>query len=120
MRYLLALAPLALLAACGGNKAANNAAAKAPANTATSNATTPAPVTMAPAGPAAVPSGPPVMAARAEMVAECVSEAGSAMPAGIDAEALCGCAVDQVMAGASQNDATRACAAQMGVTMPAG
>lgn len=121
MRYLLALAPLALLAACGGNKAANNSA-KAPGNSAAVNAAAPgpAPVTMAPAGPAAVPSGPQVQAARADMIAECARDAGPEMPAGVDVEALCGCAVDQVMAGASENDATRACAAQIGVTMPGG
>ncbi len=116
MRYLIALAPLALLAACWGNKAANNSAKAAPANAA-APAATPPPVTMAPAGPAAVPSGPPVQVSRADMVAECATEVARELPAGADATALCGCAVDQVTAGVNEQEATRVCAAQLQITM---
>ena len=115
MRYLLALAPLALLAACGGNNAANNnsAANSASANT-SAPAAAPAPpsVTMAPVAPG-LPDTPPVQAAKAQMIAECTAEMGRNLPPGSDASAYCNCAVDAAMAGSGMEKASEACASHL-------
>ncbi len=115
MRYLLALAPLALLAACGGNKAATN---NASANTATANASAPAaapvtpPVTMAPAAPG-LPEAPPVMAGKAQMIAECTAEMARNLPPGADAAGYCNCAVDAATSGSNMEQASEACASHL-------
>ncbi len=114
MRYLIALAPLALLAACGGNKAATN---NASANTAATN--TVAPAAAAPAANTAAPAAAPAAQAgqsRADLVAACVTQSAGSVPPGVDVNALCGCAIDQGLAGVGEEAAAAACAAQLGIT----
>lgn len=115
MRYLIAFTPLALLAACGGDKATSDGAGGVAANVA--SAAPIAPPTAMP-GPGAVSDAPAVLAARADMVAECLADAPPNLPAGTDPAALCGCAVDRVMAGSGRREAVEACAANMGATLP--
>ena len=114
MRYLLALAPLALLAACGGNQAANNASASSNAANASAPAAAPATpaVTMAPVAPG-LPDGAPVQAAKAQMIAECTAEMGRNLPPGSDAAAYCNCAVDAAMSGSGMDQASEACASHL-------
>lgn len=136
MRLMLALGlSTALLAACN-NPVANNSSG----NAAAGNLSTPAPggnVT-APGGNMMVPGGEadggpggmgqngmaPGGAGRGEsregMLAECVGGAPGNVPPGTDVNALCGCAVDRVMAGSGQRDAIRQCADEQGVQLSPG
>ena len=110
MRMILAGLAAALLAGCGGADVANNAAADnaaAPANTA-------APLDPAPAAPGNA-AGPGE--SREEMIAECSAGAPGNVAEGTDVAALCGCAVDRVIAGSGQREAIRQCAEQQGVRL---
>jgi len=111
MRMILAGLAAALLAGCGGADVANRAAADnaaAPANTA-------APVDPAPAAPGNAAAGPGE--SREEMIAECSAGAPGNVAEGTDVAALCGCAVDRVIAGSGQREAIRQCAEQQGVRL---
>ena len=109
MRMIVATGLAAvLLAGCGG-QVANNAAegnAAAPVNV----------VAPAPAAPGnAAASGPGE--SREEMIAECSAGAPGNVAEGTDIAALCGCAVDKVIAGSGQNAAVRQCADEQGVRL---
>ena len=55
---------------------------------------------------------------REATVAACVEDLGRNLPRGTDLQALCGCAVDRMIAGTPQMEAVRQCAAEQRVTLP--
>lgn len=111
MRTILAGVSLALLAACGGagttaNDSAANGSAAAPTNTSAQ-----------PAAASDKPAGAPAAAdpARAGEINECIQDVANELPAGTDANAFCGCAVDGMQGGRGEREAMEACATQMGI-----
>ncbi|MGQ0588073.1 MAG: hypothetical protein ACT4N8_00895 [Sphingosinicella sp.] len=112
MRMIFAGLAAVLLAGCGGAEVANNAASgndAAPANAvAPVNTVGEAPGNRSSVGPGE---------SREEMVAECSSGAPGNVAEGTDIAALCGCAVDRVIAGSGQREAIRQCAAEQGVRL---
>ena len=111
MRMIFAGLAAVLLAGCGGADIANNAASgndAAPAQVAPANVAAPAPGATGPGRPGE---------SREEMIAECSSGAPGNVAEGTDIAALCGCAVDRVIAGSGQREAIRQCAAEQGVRL---
>ena len=111
MRMIATGLAAVLLAGCGGAEVANNAAgnAAAPANVA-------APVDPAAAAPGNAAAARPGES-REQMIAECSEGAPGNVAEGTDIAALCGCAVDRVIAGSGQNAAVRQCADEQGVRL---
>ena len=108
---LAAMASLCLLAGCNKGAANNSANAPAPAANAAAPATPPA-ETPAPANAAAGTDR------RANEIAECVRGAPGHLPAGTDANAFCGCAVDKMLTNNTpQRDAVAQCATEMNITV---
>lgn len=112
---LAAMASLCLLAACNRGGAGNDVA-NAPAE-----AAAPAGNGPAPAAPDTSPGTAPANGAapdlRTEGIAICVETTPGHLPAGIDANAFCTCAVDKVLADETmtQREAMSQCAAQMNI-----
>lgn len=97
----------------GSGSAANAAASAEPAN-----------LTVPPTGP--VPDGNATAPgnssaaggqSREALLADCTSGAPGNVPDGTDVAALCGCAVDKVLAGAGQNESIRQCATEQNVRL---
>ena len=115
MRMIFAGLAAVLLAGCGGADVANNAASGNDA--ATANAVAPvAPANESAGAPGAAGPGRPGES-REEMIAECSSGAPGNVAEGTDIAALCGCAVDRVIAGSGQREAIRQCAEQQGARL---
>ncbi|MDQ8758118.1 hypothetical protein RCO27_17975 [Sphingosinicella sp. LHD-64] len=130
MRLILTGLALALAACNNAGSAANDSSADA-GNTAPVSATdgaAPANLSVPPTGPvpegnAAAPDNGSATAggqSRAALLADCTSGAPGNVPEGTDVAALCGCAVDKVLAGAGQNESIRQCAAEQNVRLNLG
>ncbi len=126
MRLILtSLAALALAAcnnagsaandsATGNDGAASAAVAAGPANLSAPPAGLAPDGNMAAAGNSAAAAGGQ---SRAALLADCTSGAPGNVPDGTNVAALCGCAVDKVLAGSGQNESIRQCAAEQNVRL---
>ena len=94
---IAAMASLFLLAGCGGGGAANNGASAA-----------------TPAAKALTPER------RARQIQACIENASSSLPAGTNANAFCGCAVDKMANGMPQRNAVIECADEMHIQLQSG
>lgn len=124
MRLILTGLAAITLAACnnagstansgdGNDSAANAAASAEPANLAMP------PAGLAPVGNAIAPGNGSAAGgqSREALLADCTSGAPGNVPDGTDVAALCGCAVDKVLAGAGQRESIRQCATEQNVRL---
>ena len=115
MRLILVSLTAALLASCNGMAVTNNGSGNAAATNAAAPANSSAPATpgnMVLPGDEGDAGGNSAAAgdrnSREALLADCTQEAGGALPPGTDAAALCSCAVDRHLAGATQRSTRRA------------
>jgi hypothetical protein len=125
MRLILTGLCALALAAC--NNVGSTANTGSEGNDSIANAAVsaePANLTVPPTGP--VPDGNAVAPgngsadagqSREALLADCTSGAPGNVPDGTDVAALCGCAVDKVLAGAGQNESIRQCATEQNVRL---
>lgn len=125
MRLILVSLTTALLASCNGMAVTNNGSGNAAATNAAAPANTSGPATpgnMVLPGGEGDAGGNSAAAgdrnSRESLLADCTQEAAGALPPGTDAAALCSCAVDRHLAGATQRDSMRQCAAAQNVQLP--
>lgn len=124
MRLILTGLAVITLAACNnaGSTAntsdSNDSAANAAAGAEPANLTMP-PAELAPDGNVVAPGNSSAAGgqSREALLADCTSGAPGNVPDGTDVAALCGCAVDKVLAGAGQNESIRQCATEQNVRL---
>lgn len=120
--FLTGLAALSL-AACGAADSATNTSSAGNAADSVLNSAGPAvPATgPVPDGNEIAPGNSTGTAAggqsRESLLADCTSGAPGNVPEGTNVAALCGCAVDKVLAGSGQNESIRQCAAEQNVRL---